>query len=418
MTAEEAQSELFRIVNDYKSLKEPKYRHADLNNLQRDYQLLMEMKGREKDNPIYSNIVNAISQTIRKMTPKEQSTWMNVTERGINKAIPPVIRRKNQPVEFPFQWVDDKSGETCFINNGYWGARNYMVMDVVGYCLLLKEGKDLLPENPAPIFTDLNSISLRESHSLQDADAPVTQTNDQTITSIKNTRYWIRFDDKEFRKHSGLEMDSGSIRDLLLETSRVEFKLVFPVRMMDGKQAKEKIYNMNCFSRLFEFGYIDREVRSDGVVQNREYYISFTTLLGELFSHNLLSHSYDWLDISFYKLPFNAQVFYRRFLVHNDCSPIQLKIETITERLNLQDKNITNLTGTIEKNILNPLLEQKLIDAYEVKENGLYGRKYIIKRTRNSKKKGKLSQSDGCTGEDVGSVKDGSGVCKERMQGL
>lgn len=31
---------------------------------------------------------------------------------------------------------------------------------------------------------------------------------------------------------------------------------------------------MNCFSRLFEFGYIDKDLRKDGIVQGREYYIS------------------------------------------------------------------------------------------------------------------------------------------------
>ncbi len=106
--------------------------------------------------------------------------------------------------------------------------------------------------------------------------------------------------------------------------------------------------------------------------------------LGELFAHNLLSKSYDWLDNRFYRLPNNAQVFYRRFLIHNDYKSIPLKIETIIEALNLVDKNITNLTGTIETNILKPLMDQGLIDSYEKKRDGLYGLKFIIKRSKNS----------------------------------
>ena len=59
-----------------------------------------------------------------------------------------------------------------------------------------------------------------------------------------------------------------------------------------------------------------------------------------------------------------------------------MKIETIVEGLNLQDKNITNLTGTIEKNILKPLIDHRLIDSYEKTDKGLYGLKYTIKRSK------------------------------------
>jgi len=120
------------------------------------------------------------------------------------------------------------------------------------------------------------------------------------------------------------------------------------------------------------------------------------------------------LDNRFYSLPYNAQVFYRRFLVHNDYMSIPLKIETIIEGLNLQDKNITNLTGTIETNILKPLIEQGLIDSYEKDTEGLYGLKFTIKR---SKKENPKENHLAVTG-DAGSVKEGCRVCKERMQGL
>lgn len=384
MTTEEATLILNKIIDDYNTLPEPKYRHADIDILKRDYQLLIEIKNHHKGNHRYENIVNAITQTIKKITPKTND-WITVSERGINKAIPPVVRKKNHVIEFPFQWTDDKSGVVCYIND-YWGAKNYMVTDIVGYYLLLKEGKDLLPKDSAPIFNDMNSIATRESV-ISQSNVPANQLSmdDQHIQRIKNTRYHITFTDRDFRKNTCQNMSSNEICDLLLETSRVEFKLVFPVRMWNGKKAKEQTYNMNFFSRLFEFGYVEKEVRSDGVVQLREYYISFNTVLGELFAHNLLSQSFDWLDNRFYNLPYNAQVFYRRFLLHNDYKSIQLKIETIIERLCLDDKNITNLRNTIERNILEPLATQKLIDSYKKEKDGLYGLKFIVKRSGKKK---------------------------------
>jgi hypothetical protein len=114
--------------------------------------------------------------------------------------------------------------------------------------------------------------------------------------------------------------------------------------------------------------------------------------LGELFAHNLLSQSYDWLDNRFYNLPYNAQVFYRRFLLNNNYKSIPIKIETVKERLNLDDQNITNLKNTIERNILLPLVNQGLIDSYQKEKEGLYGLKYIIKRSDKTNAGAKTQQ--------------------------
>jgi hypothetical protein len=342
----------------------------------------MGMKAFLKEDLRHAHIVNAISQTIKRVTSPKGNDRITVTERGINKAIPPVIRKKNQPVSFPFEWTDKKTHNACFIDVATWGVWNYMVMDIVGYYLLLKEGGNAVPKVPMPIFADMNSIASEESGSSGNSVSfDLSPMNDQDIERIEKARYWIQFDDKDFRKSTSLDMGSNEIRNLLHETSRAEFKLVFPVRMC----GKEETYNMNYFSRLFEFGFVDKEKRSDGVVLNRHYRISFNTLMGELFAHNLLSKSYDWLDNRFYHLPHNAQIFYRRFLVHNDYPNINVNIETIAERLNLQDKNKTNQAGTIESNILEPLREVGLIDSYEKTKEGLLGLKYIINRTYRGK---------------------------------
>lgn len=391
MTKEEIIPILQRIIHDYNALESPKYRHANLDTLKSDYDLLRGMKAFHKGTPEYDNIVNAISQTISRMVPKEYNGWLVLSERGINKVIPPVVKKKNHPVKFPFEWIDRKSGQTCYINNGYWNKLNYMVMDVVGYFLLLKKGENLLPKEPDPIFKNLESIAEEERRAFINHNSKSNSqiVDDQVIKRIEATRHWIHFDDKEFRKYTNLDMSSNEIRDLLLETSRVEFKLVFPVRLpVEKKKADRKMkdhdYNMNLFSRLFEFGYIDKEVRSDGIVQSREYYISFNTTLGQLFAHNLLSISYDWLENRFYNLPNNAQIFYRRFLLHNTYKHTQYNLGTIIEALNLKDTNITNLINTIETSAFKPLLEQGLIDSYE-KTHGLYGIKYIIKKSKKVK---------------------------------
>ena len=326
---------LERIIRDYHLIREPKYRNADLESLKSYLETLKVMKPEMRKDQRYLNIMNAISQTIRKMEKCEiAGPIRNISERGINRSIPPVVKKKDHVIEFPFQWKGEKYGDTCEINSN-WGARNYMVMDVIGHMLLSAEGGDRFPEGYFPIFNDLASINRRETEltsNIQQVDqGPSTQTNTTGIDRIKKTRYWIEFFDKEFREHTNNDMSSNDIMNLLLETSRVEFKLTYPVRILEGKDQRLRFYRMNVFSRLFEFGYIDKGIRSDGVVQSRKYYISFNTILGELFVHNLLTHNYDWLDSRFYSLPSTAQVFYRRFFLHNDIKSIPINFDTVKE---------------------------------------------------------------------------------------
>ena len=74
---------------------------------------------------------------------------------------------------------------------------------------------------------------------------------------------------------------SNEIFQLLRETSQVEFKLVFPVRLTDKKRGSEEhLYTMNYFSRVFELGYVDKEKRKDEIVNQREYTVVFNTLSG------------------------------------------------------------------------------------------------------------------------------------------
>jgi hypothetical protein len=383
MDYQEAQREFQKILEGYDMIESPRYRNAVLEDLKQKYDRLTTLKDHLTEDPGYYKLVNSMSQTIAKMRALTQERqWSNLSERSINKAFQPHIKKGDRGTDFPLEWKA-KTGQTCFICNGYWGPRNYMVMDVLGYMFLLKEGGDRLPENTNPVFEDLDSVRARESQfeTTSTAGQLKAQTSLEPLHSrILNEKYYVRFKDSDFRKFTALRMSSNDILKLLQETSRVQFKLVFPVRLTEkGKPPGEKNHVMNVFSHPFELAYTDTEVREDGIVQGREYHVIFNTILGELFVHNLKTKNYDWLDTSFYNLPGSAQIFYRRFLIHNDFPQFPINLETIAEKLDLQDKNITNLTATIERNTLEPLKTYGLISSYQ-REEGLQGVKYIIQR--------------------------------------
>ena len=253
----------------------------------------------------------------------------------MNKAIPPVYNTKG--VEFPLEWTD-KWGHACYVSNGSWTAKNYRLMDALGYMFLLKEGGDRLPEERSPIFYDLADIEVREvqlNNGATNSKANDDGQNEVDAVRPPPYRYSIGFTDSQFRKNSGLDLSSAEILSLLLETSRVEFKLSFPVRLKCS--VKEGRHRMNFFSRFFELSYQDVQVRKDGIVQERRYRVYFNTLLGELFVNNLKARFNDRVDLKFYTLPDSAQVFYRRMLLHHNFPTTDLYLKTIAEAVSLRD---------------------------------------------------------------------------------
>ena len=375
MKKEDSGTTLNSIILRYAAVKQPKYRHADLEQLRMDYALLQEMQVCQGNDARFRNIVNAISQTIKKMTAATKSGRISVSEKGMNKVIQPLTRKKDHVIRYPVEWIHYKKnkGYSCFINNGLWGAWNSMVMETLGYMLLMKEGGDRFPKESLPVFENLDSINRREEELNVTSKTSGSSSSLSSIADIesriKKHRYWIWFDDAEFNRLTGKSLKSVEILNLLLDTARAEFKLVYPVKVKSNKGENEQLYKMNVFSRFFELVSIDKE-RTDGVVQSREYYVCFNTILGELFVHNLMVKYRDLLDIRLYHLPQNAQVFYRRFLIHHTYKRSDINLQTIVDRLNLSDNNITNLTATIEKNILLPLLDAGFIKSFTKAKNG------------------------------------------------
>ena len=154
---------------------------------------------------------------------------------------------------------------------------------------------------------------------------------------------------------------------------------------------------MHVFSRLFELASIDVDVRKDGVVQKREYYVIFNTIFGELFVHNLLSKNHDCVNSDLYKLPSSAQIFYKRFLLYHNFPMTQLNLGTIVREMNFIDTNPTNLANVVEGSILEPLKQNELILSYH-KTEGLSGIKYEI---RLPKKELKDLEQEKDTQEDL-----------------
>jgi len=375
MTHTDAQNRFVEIETYYRSIPEPKYRNVkNLSEFNERYEELRELEVAPDLAKTQEKLINAMSQVIAKCeqqenlkNTKEDNHWSNLSERGMNKVIPSVSRSKHKT--FPVEWTD-KWGNECYVSNGFWGGKNYRVMDAIGYMFVLKEGGDSLPKHSRPFFCDLFDVQQREH-----------QLNDIQNEIVSSKTHNVSFTDDDFRKFTGLKLRSSEILELLLETSRVEFKLTFPVRLKDVKN-KETTHKMNYYSRFFEIAVENLKTRNDGIILKRRYTVVFKTMLGEMFVNNLMAKYNNRINQNFYLLPDSAQICYRRLLLHHDYNHILISLSRLAELTGLKDENQSNLVRTIEKSILDPLKESGFIEKYE-KENGLDGIRYSIwKRTK------------------------------------
>ena len=103
----------------------------------------------------------------------------------------------------------------------------------------------------------------------------------------------------------------------------------------------------------------------------------FSTILGELFVNNLKARFNDEITLKFYTLPDSAQIFYRRVFLHHSFKRREIYLEEIAKTVGLCDSNISNLTKTVERSVLEPLESYGYIEFYE-KTKGLNGIKYVI----------------------------------------
>jgi hypothetical protein len=406
MSTDQATQLFNKIQVYYDTIPSPKYRNSDLDTLKENFDLLQALKNVRGHDKAYAKLVNAMSQVIAKLEElsrlanmSNNRIWSNLSERGMNKAIPAIMKRRSQswPVEYTDRW-----GNTCHVSKGHWETKNYRVMDAIGYMFLMHMGGDCLPKNTTPIFNDL--------HDIQQLEKQLNGGHNHAFST--GHHHYIRFTDDQFRQYSGFKLSSTQIRDLLLETSRVEFKFTFPVRLK-STGSKENTHRMNYYSRFFELADEELNKKSNGVVLARRYTINFNTLLGKLFVNNLLARFNDRIDKLFYLLPDSAQYFYRKALSHHNEKRNEFNLATIAKLTGLTDKNQRNLTTTVETNILEPLIEYGYIDSYEKTGEDPKAPKYILRRSYTNTT-GKLREEVGSVKDEAGSVKDVVGSVKSQ----
>ncbi len=67
MNEQKAEDIFWKIHGYYKSIKDPKYRNVDFEQLTQNYKALWEIKPLLEDNGIYTRLINAMSQILARL---------------------------------------------------------------------------------------------------------------------------------------------------------------------------------------------------------------------------------------------------------------------------------------------------------------------------------------------------------------
>jgi hypothetical protein len=234
-------------------------------------------------------------------------------------------------------------------------------------------------------YLSVDELKKKETMELQQSDIE-SEMGDYRISlmdfgkryeNIKHSMHTIEFSmDKaidDYWEHFGVGRRRERFCDLLIQTSQATLSFDgFPVRALEDPKAVEikeskgkKIYKggqvYNAYVPIPPSSFFQCELE-DGIC-----YVSFSSLLGILFSHNILTLNTDWLPKEFLKLDTNAAALYRRFFsVAPNNKPGRLRVKDVFEHFGYpvggnNDKHLKNITTWLDQ-----LIEVGLLASFEI----------------------------------------------------
>lgn len=323
-----------------------------------------------------------------------------IAEKSFCRGVAPVLNVKNNPVQYPLAVKHKKFLFAC--GNGILGARNLMILDVIGTELIHrvygnKSFSDRIPLYKEPQVKKMSGLCMSQpllefmAKKLSPANNGIIPeswySDDGKLYEIDKEKWKIkkapvitlndgilRRELSCLRKYTSLE-----IQEMIKQTSEVILWMNFPVRYYNGKRYKTFPFNnYRLPSKLFTLKEIRiTKISKDKHILEREYVIQLNTILGYMYSQNLSSSWLEFLPDRFYSMSEYAQFFYRLFILtyypskKNGKSPHNpISLSCISDRLVLRSKNKT-MNKTVVRRILKELTENNFIsNPREKKEFG------------------------------------------------
>jgi hypothetical protein len=330
-------------------------------------------------------------------------------ERNLNKFLFPIFTIMGRPIDnYPYHAQYNML--ELFCDKREFGAKNWMIMDVLGTYLIHKcynlndgilEFKHTIPTSKDRRVMDVSGYKMghgqinylmeqirychKEQNYLSEDVAqdsllryidPANQGM-KMIQTLKVKDSFLRQQVAPLRPYTSTE-----IHEMLKGTSEFMVRMMYSIRYFDSESKKYSNYafnNYNLSSRLFSLtGSEITKTTGSGHILEREYTISFDTLLGYFYCQNCLSCFTDLLPDKFYDLSDYAQLLYRTLILpYFKGAKIPIGINEIRHRLVLKTRD-TFMVRKVIRRILDELEANSFIrEPKEIKFNGEYAYSYI-----------------------------------------
>lgn len=347
------------------------------------------------------------------------------SDKSFNRYICPLINIKGKKIQYPFHLKYNNFDLQCI--QGIMGPKQMMVIDIIGTKLIHLYGgnssfSDRIPTSNEKAVKVLSGLYM-SSKLLKFMNKNFPRPNkglipktwysdegrlsviDKTHTRIKKPQT-ILLNDGILRKELPFlrKYSSRQIEKMIIDTYNCVLSMNYPVCFYTGKRYEVLSFNPFGFmSRLFNLQNIrNSKISKNKKILEREYIISFDTILGYAFMQNMASSYMDLLPGKFYELSDYAQLYYRIFILSyfpnkktGKIPKNPLSIDEIRQRLVLTTKD-TYMVRTVIKRILEELRSEKFIKDFSEEK---IDRKYYYRYTRNTWKE--ITGEDNISGTDL-----------------
>jgi len=332
------------------------------------------------------------------------------SDKSFNRYICPLINIKGKTMEYPFELKYNNFHLRCV--DGIMGPKQMMVMDIIGTKLIHSfygnpSFSDRIPTSIEKTVKDKSGqlmssklLIFMNEHLPQPNTGLIPETwySDEGRLSDIDTKYTrikkpltIVLNDGILRKELPFlrKYSSRQIGKMIIDARNCWLGMSYPMCFHDGKKYKVLPFNTSGFvSRLISVGEINKtRISKTNKTLEREYQITFDTILGYAFMQNMISCYMDLLPGKFYELSDYAQLYYRLFILsyfpNKSTGKIPknpLSIDEIRQRLVLKTKD-TYMVREIIKRILGELRSEHFIKDFSEEK---IDRKYHYRYSRNT----------------------------------
>lgn len=282
-----------------------------------------------------------------------------LSERSLNRALSPLMKAKNKNVEFPYKFKDKD-----LTLNYYMTEKHFAVLDFFATKFM---------------NSYVNCISKDEPFSFNPYDKKVLQSNQVTtdphfrFKSFDNTDGCpgSPFDDSfgkikasEIRASGHGKFTIKQIDQIMTDFGTKPIKATIPVRVYNMTQSKYHTKDFSVNSRIMNLMHRDEIRNSKNQLIDVSYISHFGTILGSIFQLNLSVINLDIIPDGFYDLSKYAQCLFRRFILPNSFSYMEISIEKIKNEMGFATEYQPMLKPVITR-LLNELKSGNFIDNFE-----------------------------------------------------